>query len=815
VHRSASPHSPETPLDVLIADGRQRAALVAVRDLGRTGLVVGALESDERAPAFASRWCAVTALVPDVARDRDAYLSALLTLCKRHRPRVVIPVHDGSIEAIRARRAEIERLAGVALAPELALDATIDKQRTFAVAKEVGIRLPRGAIVNTPQEVGAALSVTGLPAVVKPTRSWVEEDGIGRRLASKLVRDLDQAARVVQEFSGAGAGAAIQEWLPGDRQALSFLYASGQFQARFAQRADRTSPPLGGNSVVRESIPLPDDITSDAEVLIQELDLEGYSEIEFRRDSRGRGVLMEINPRLSASVEIAVRAGVPFPRLLYSWARGDSLPAMDGYRTGVRMRWLGGDLSWLASAVRQSPGPDVPSPGRAIRTFFSEFAHPAAYDYLDRGDPLPALTAAGGLARRVRDRVISRRSGVAGASRARDLDTEVAIIGAGPYGLSLSAHLSAQGTRHEIFGEPMDTWRDHMPVGMYLKSEGFATNLSHPGGEHTLAEFCEESAIEYGDVGVPISLETFTRYGDWFQQRVVPRLDRRLVTMVRQLPGGFELMLEGGKTLRCRTAVVATGVQGHAYTPPGLRELPNDVAVHTYHHRDPSSVTEGGAVVIGAGQSALEAAALIHESGGDVRVVARTGQLHWNSKPETGSRSLRKRLRYPRSGLGDGRAQRIYANHPLAIHTAPREWRARKAFTVLGPAGAWWLRPRIAGQIETLLGRQVASAQTVDGMVRLQLRRDGDVEEATAGQVVVGTGYHPDVENLSFLDESLRERISRFWGSPILDRSFESSVPGLYFIGYAAAVSFGPLMRFVFGAAFTAGRVSDRMRAAR
>ena len=394
------------------------------------------------------------------------------------------------------------------------------------------------------------------------------------------------------------------------------------------------------------------------------------------------------------------------------------------------------------------------------------------------------------------------------------LDTDVAVIGAGPYGLSLSAHLTGRGVRHTVFGEPMDTWRNHMPVGMYLKSEGFASNLSDPGGRHTLKRFCAESGIEYGRHGVPIGLDTFSRYGLWFQERLVPQLDTRRVELVRSVSPGFELTLRGGDSLHARSVVVATGVHGHAYVPPELRHLPPEALVHTYDHRDPADAPEAGVVVLGAGQSALEAGVLVHESGGAVRLVARTPAIQWLAKPGGNTRPLRERLRYPESGLGEGRTQWIYANHALAIHAAPERWRLQKAFSVLGPAGAWWLQPRFEGHVEALLGRRLVEAQAeAGGAVRLRLEGDAGVEEIVTGRVVAGTGYRPDLSRVSFLDPELCAGVVPLGGAPVLGRSFESSVSGLYFVGYPATPSFGPVMRFVFGADFTARRVARRLAA--
>jgi predicted ATP-grasp superfamily ATP-dependent carboligase len=387
------------PVHTLIADAAQRQALVAIRELGKAGMTVGAIDSDAHAPGLASRWCAVGSVVPDFVQDQDAYLDTLLEFCAEHAPSSLILAHDGSIEAVRRRRADVERVVGVALAPEQALAVAIDKTRTLAFAETVGLRAP---FVTDPGQAGAAIDEVGLPVVVKPTRSWTQEEGIGRRLIATVLTTRDAAVAAIDAILREGVEVVLQEWLSGDREALSFFHARGKTWARFAQRADRTSPPLGGSSVLRESIPLPEDIAPAAERLVAELGLDGYSEVEFRRDAEGRAALMEINPRLSASVEIAVRAGVPFPRLLHDWACGEPLQEVSGYRAGLRMRWLGGDLSWLRSVLGQQPGPDVPSRGRALRMLAADFARPAGYDYVDLHDPHPAFVAASGVVRRLR-----------------------------------------------------------------------------------------------------------------------------------------------------------------------------------------------------------------------------------------------------------------------------------------------------------------------------------------------------------------------------------------------------------------------------
>ena len=805
-------HGQPAQLDALVLEGFQRSALVAVRSLGRAGIAVGAVDADHRAPALASRWCRVAAILPDVAAGQDEHVDALLELLRRHRPRVVIPTHDASVEALRRRRADVEREVALALAPERALSVAVSKPRSIEAANAVGLRSPRGAVVSDASDAGSAMDSVGLPAVVKPARSWVQEGGKGRRFDVGVVTTRKQALAAIASILDGGIDAIVQEWLSGAREAVSFIYGRRRFWARFAQRADRTMPPLGGNSVYRVSIPLPPDILPAAEQLVREVGLDGYTEVEFRRDASGRPAFMEINPRLSASVEVAVRAGVPFPQLLYRLASDDQLEEVAGYRTGVRMRWLGGDLSWLRAVVSNGSDPDAPSPAAAVRQLVADFARPTGYDYVDPTDLRPALAASAGAARRLSRFARARsRPGGGGVGSARPADVDAVVIGAGPYGLSLAAHLTGRGVDHLIFGEPMDTWRNHMPAGMYLKSEGFASNLSDQAGEHTLERFCAETGREYGHLAVPISLDTFANYGLWFQERAVPELDRRLVERVRPDGGAFEVTISGGDAVRARAVVVATGMSGQSYVPKEFERLPASRLIHTFDQRDPGAVPEEGAIVVGAGQSALEGAALIHESGARVQVVSRRPGLAWNSKPGTGDRALLARLRYPESGLGQGQAQWFYGNYPLVFHNGPLGWRREKAFRVLGPAGAWWLRPRIEGRIDVLLGRQVVDAAPDDGGVRVRLRGPNGDEEVSGGVVLAGTGYRPQLGRLEFIDSGLRARIRATDGAPILDRFFESSVPGLFFVGYPAAVEFGPLMRFVFGADFTVRRVSRRL----
>jgi predicted ATP-grasp superfamily ATP-dependent carboligase len=388
-------------LDALVLDADLRQSLVAVRSLGRAGLAVGALTSAGPTAAERSRWCRVAGTLP-TSEHPARLVEAVIERADAHGGPVVFASDDGTIEALRDRREEAERHMRIALAAEDALALAVSKPRTLALAEQLGIATPRGVSIESAEELPAALDEIGLPAVLKPIQSWAGTVRLVCRLVTSVGQGMDEAASMLRH----GGGALVQEWLPGRREAVSLVVADGTVWGRFAQVAYRTHPPLGGCSVVRESIAVPDDIGAAALELIRASGLEGYAEVEFRRDARGRARLMEINPRLSASVEIASRAGVDFPRLIYDWAVGNSMSRSTDYRLGLRMRWLGGDLRWLRETLVVRPKePGAPSAARALATFVADTLRPAHYDYVSLRDVSPMLFATRGFLRQA----VSRR----------------------------------------------------------------------------------------------------------------------------------------------------------------------------------------------------------------------------------------------------------------------------------------------------------------------------------------------------------------------------------------------------------------------
>ena len=284
-------------------------------------------------------------------------------------------------------------------------------------------------------------------------------------------------------------------------------------------------------------------------------------------------------------------------------------------------------------------------------------------------------------------------------------DVDVAVIGAGPYGLSLAAHLRAQGVSYRHFGVPMRLWRDAMPKGMFLKSQGFASNLSDPKGTHTLEAFCQATGRPYQSYGLPVPLDTFTSYGQWFASELDLKVEEVLVTGLARRPDGFEVSLADGGRFVARRVVVAIGVEHFAYVPRPLSDLSASGCTHSSAHTDLAAFGGRDVVVVGAGQSALESAALLHENGAAVQVLARESAVAWNGLPLDPDRPLLRRLREPESGLGSGWATWFYSDHPDLFRRLPRRTRVYRARTALGPAGACWLRERVAGQFPVRTGQ--------------------------------------------------------------------------------------------------------------
>jgi hypothetical protein len=397
----------------------------------------------------------------------------------------------------------------------------------------------------------------------------------------------------------------------------------------------------------------------------------------------------------------------------------------------------------------------------------------------------------------------------------------VVVVGAGPYGLSVAAHLRAAGVPVRVFGEVMGSWRHAMATGMFLKSTPAATDLSAPVPGARLSDFCRAQGEPELTELTPIPCTTFVAYGQWFQKRYVGEVESERIASVERAGthagAGFVVHLDDGAHLHASAVVAASGLSGLAHVPAELASLspdgpdPDGLVSHTSQHRDLARYAGQRVAVVGRGQSALESAALLHEAGAITEVLVRGDHVRWGWMPEP-DRPWTARVLRPTAALGDGWGMLAVSRCPGAVRRLPPAARLFLFRRALRPAGGWWLRERVDGVVPVRVSCAVARAEPDPlGGVRLHLREGGTGPRILGvDHVLAATGYRLDVDTLAFLSPALRGQIGRIpeSGMPQLSGAFESSVPGLYFTGSMAAGTFGPVMRFVAGTAYAAARIT-------
>jgi cation diffusion facilitator CzcD-associated flavoprotein CzcO len=379
-------------------------------------------------------------------------------------------------------------------------------------------------------------------------------------------------------------------------------------------------------------------------------------------------------------------------------------------------------------------------------------------------------------------------------------DCEVAIIGAGPYGLSLGAHLKSAGIETRVFGRPMSFWREHMPKGMKLRSPWAATHIVDPDNLLTLDAFSAAEDLGRPD---PLPLEDFVRYGDWFQKTALPDLDTRQVARVEPAGSEFWLTLDDGSTARARRVVIAMGLANQEFRPAVFDGLPAELVSHAADHADLGKFTKLRVAIIGRGQSATESAAILNEVGAEVEIICRGG-VHWLGAETSGNAHRRDiywrmhKVLATKSGVGPFPLNWVN-EQPDLIHRIPRNMRLWLNKRSLRAGAAGWVRDRLPG-VAMDAGRTIRAASRHGERVLLEL----DNGSCEFDHVLLATGYKIDVARFGILAPALLAALTTDDGSPVLDAGYESSVPGLHFVGSSAVRSFGPLLRFVWGAGYAA-----------
>jgi hypothetical protein len=383
---------------------------------------------------------------------------------------------------------------------------------------------------------------------------------------------------------------------------------------------------------------------------------------------------------------------------------------------------------------------------------------------------------------------------------------DVAIIGAGPQGLGVAAHLTEAGVDTVVFGRRFEFWREHMPRGMFLRSSLRASSIADPTHRLSLERYSGERAVP---LAAPLPLQDYLEYGEWFNSRTGTELDSRLVRIVEAVPGGFRLTIEDGDEVEARRVVVAAGIAPFARRPPPFSTLPQDVASHSFDHTDFTKFAGRSVLVVGAGQSALESAALLAEAEAEVELLVRAEAVRWlEPLPEVNGHisEVLQRLLYPPTDVGPRGLSWIVAA-PDAVRRLPVAFRRHADRLCVAPAGSDWLAPRLA-DVRVTTGRRAVATRAVDGRVLVETDEGG---RRMADHVLLATGYDVDVSRYRFLDKELLRGLRLVDGYPVLSSGLESSVPGLHFVGAAAAFTFGPVMRFVCGGWYAARAVRNHV----
>jgi cation diffusion facilitator CzcD-associated flavoprotein CzcO len=389
-------------------------------------------------------------------------------------------------------------------------------------------------------------------------------------------------------------------------------------------------------------------------------------------------------------------------------------------------------------------------------------------------------------------------------SRERN-DCDVAVVGAGPYGLAIAAHLKARGLATHAFGEPMSFWRHNMPRGMKLRSPWGATNISDPAKERSLEAYIKTHGVPRVE---PFPLESFVGYGAWFQACAVPDLDRRMIARIEATANGFRVVAADGEPIFAKHVVIATGLAGQQCRPAAFEASPSALVTHSSGHDNFESFRGKNVAVIGRGQSACETAVLLNEAGAQAEIICR-GPIHWLG---TGKQAVTLReeisarlsafLATP-SGVGPFPLS-VFVEAPDLLRLLSPNMRALFNRASLRAGAAGWLRPRFDA-VRVTAGVDVIAAAPKRDQIEIKLDRGAAVFD----HVVLATGYRIDVSKLRIFAPELLSAIAHRAGSPVLSATFESSVPGLYFAGASAVSSLGPLMRFIAGTAFAARRVTQ------
>jgi hypothetical protein len=355
-----------------------------------------------------------------------------------------------------------------------------------------------------------------------------------------------------------------------------------------------------------------------------------------------------------------------------------------------------------------------------------------------------------------------------------------------------------------LFGEPMSFWERHMPAGMHLRSPWVASHISAPANRLSLDVY---RALHGNDrLAYPVAVSDFSNYGRWFCRQVMPADTRKIVRIEAASSYDYRLALDDGDVLRARRVVVAGGIQPFAYRPSVFAGLPAALVTHTSEQRSFGTFRDKDVLIIGAGQSALEAAAFLQEAGARVEVLIRKSELHWLGRRQWMHGRAIGWMFYGRGDIGPAGIS-LMVQHPNFFRRLPRALQQQWGARAIRAAVSHRLMPH-THDLTIHHNRFVVEARVQGGRLHLRVN---DGTDRTVDHVILGTGYRVNIARYPFLSPAVLERLDMVDGYPRLGAGFETSLPGLHILGAPAAWSFGPLMRFVAGTEFASRALTRRI----
>jgi predicted ATP-grasp superfamily ATP-dependent carboligase len=798
---------------VLVTDGETRGVLSAVRGLDAAGfeVIVAACAPFALAPAFWSRAASQRITTPHPLIDEAGFLHVVERAVLQTRPEVLLAGSDASLLAVSRARERLEPHVRLGLPPHSTLERCLSKVALAAAATRHGLSAPESVICQSVEEAAEAARAFGYPLLMKPVCSIIEDGCARSRSGSRVVCSREE---LIATRPRLGDEVLVQRRLAGSIVSFAGVFADGEVVAEAVSRYERTWQPLAGNACRSETIDAPETLRGRVLGLLTELGWEGMFELELIEDGCGEWHAIDMNPRPYGSLALAISAGANLPAV-WCWHLLGERQRPVRARAGVRYRWTDADLRhriWqlrggardVDCGAREAAGGArvVAGGARVVAGGAPRPPRGVVHPYLSLADPGP------GAARLLElgARALGRRE-PEGTLIAR---APAVVIGAGPSGLAAVAYLRKAGIDTLCFGAALESWERHMPAGMLLRSRWRSSHIAAPGRTLTLDEYVRSQKRRIGEPR--LRREEFIDYGRWYARRAVPRLDGRKVAKLALRHGDFRLRLSDGEELQASRVVVAAGLAPFRHVPAQFVQLPPDRCSHVYDHADLSGFSGRRVAVVGAGQSALECAALLHECGAEVLVLCRAQEIRWlapevDETPAAAALPLRQA---PPTDVG-GRLNGWIAAVPDVFRALPARLQPTISQRCIRPAGAAWLRPRLAS-VPFTFGVQVRRARVRDGEVLLEC---SDQTTHRCDHVLLGTGYVVDVRRYAFMGEDLIRSLRLAGGYPVLGPGLESSIPGLHFMGAPAAHSFGPIMRFVVGTWYSAPAVARRAAGAR